>query len=105
MLTFKQFCALYPDLAQFNDTYTRRSSLNKVYLVRKNRWGNSEARMHDRRGKIKRSLKTLINTGRVSANANPNLLSLNLKNIPNRGQRRAYALVVKKAARGLGKVI
>jgi hypothetical protein len=105
MLTFKQFCFIYPDLARFNDIYTRRSSLGRIYFVRKNRWGNSKARMFDRRSKIKRSLNILVNTGRVSENANSNLLNLNLKNISNRGQRRAYALVVKKAARGLGRVI
>lgn len=101
-LTFQQFCSIYPTLsANFSDVYTRRSSLNKVYLVRKNRWGNSEARMLERRMRIKRSLGSLINTGRLSQKTDPNLIKLNLKDISNRNERRAYKAVVKNAAKGL----
>lgn len=105
MLTLKQFLSAYPYLARFNNTYTRKSKLGKVYLVRKNRWGDSPSRMLDRRIKIKRSLSTLLNTGRISGSSNPNLISLQLKNISNRGKRKAYAKVIKRAAKNIGRVI
>lgn len=105
MLTVKQLYSAYPQLACFNDGfYQRRSSLGKVFLVRKNRWGDSPSRMFDRRLKIKRNLNTLINSRRVSSSADPSLLSLNLKNIGDRRKRKAYAAVVKQAAKGVRKV-
>ena len=104
MLTYAQLYSLYPQIACFNDGfYQRRSSLGKVFLVRKNRWGDSPSRMLDRRIKIKRNIGTLINTGQISGSANSNLLRLNLKNIGDRRKRKAYAVIVKQAAKGVRK--
>lgn len=96
----------YPFLAKFGspDTYTRRSKLGRISLVRKHRWGDSTSRRLARKIKLKRNIRTLANTGRISGSANPNLLTLQLKNISNRGTRKAYAKLVKQAAKGLGKV-
>lgn len=105
MLDLKTFARLYPRLANFAGTYQRRSSLGRIYLVRKNRWGSSASRMYARRGKLKRSLRGLVNSGNIAQSANSNLINLNLKNIPNRNQRKAYAAVIKKASKGIGKVI
>ena len=104
MLDLNTFANLYPNLAYFAGTYQRRSSLGRIFLVRKNRWGNSPARMWDRREKIKNNIRGMVNSSRISQTADKNLLSLNLKNIPDRNKRRAYAAVVKKAGRGIGRV-
>lgn len=119
MLTLERFASLYPNLtrentnstpvlALFASTYQRRSSLGKMYLVRrikKNRWGNSPARMFDRRDKIKQKLRGMVNSRQIVESADNSLLNLNLKNIPNRQKRKAYAAIVKKAGQGVARIL